>query len=581
MVITTALLCVLALCIKIKGAAVQVTGVPSTPSISVYNPLGSGRLIQQTGISRQGFTVTGNSGSPSIAWGSRLSFSNGDSSFVSPLRPALSYYTSKITVPAHGMGNGYLECGFTSGASGLSVRYDKSALTIYKGAVSLGSSPLPYTGAALDIALSVTGGGVSACYRVNSSSNADWHLALNKEWAASQTGRRTNGRGIPDFPDFTGYRPFFRLVSPDRAAWTISDFTCGYYGQESIRDLAPVVLRDGSPYMSGGYDYFTATATAPYWLATRMDVYRIPVGGGIPEKVGVVPLSYLGGVVGQHAGQILWDDRSGVWRVFASSWMGAEVAGGRIISASEGVVTLYGTTRENPLSGCTAPVTVNNLELPAPPMDGGVFLTTAAGGNGRSGDIPYREICNGVYDPAVRFDSKKNLWMMASVAQSLAYYDFKNQVAIGNLSNPPYRYNVVYTSPDLVTWTLVKSIVNPWFGENIRFVKFGETFYLATQAQYVDLPFGGQFALRGFLLYDLNLNFIQHVDYVGAGNPCIFPFGGKYILLSFDYTMQPVLPQLFGAGNYQYAILTVTGSGSAPSAPPGGGFAGPGRPPRN
>ena len=103
---------------------------------------------------------------------------------------------------------------------------------------------------------------------------------------------------------------------------TIEDVRAGYFGQAGIRDLHVISHSDGRPYIRNGKLYLTATqAGLSFFQAAHWGVWTLD----LDEPYQVEPVAALfferdGLVLGDHAGQIIADERDGGFHVAVSSW---------------------------------------------------------------------------------------------------------------------------------------------------------------------------------------------------------------------------------------------------------------------
>jgi hypothetical protein len=125
---------------------------------------------------------------------------------------------------------------------------------------------------------------------------------------------------------------------------TIADVRAGYFGQAGIRDLHVISYSDGRPYIRKGKLYFTATqAGLSFFQAAHWGIWTLDLDE--PHRVEQVATLFFerdGFVLGDHAGQIVADEREGGFHVAVSSWGDF---------AFKGVHVRYCRTFENILSG--------------------------------------------------------------------------------------------------------------------------------------------------------------------------------------------------------------------------------------
>jgi hypothetical protein len=125
---------------------------------------------------------------------------------------------------------------------------------------------------------------------------------------------------------------------------TIADVRAGYFGQAGIRDLHVISHSDGRPYIRNRKLYLTATqAGLSFFQAAHWGVWTLDLDE--PRRVERVATLFFerdGLVLGDHAGQIVVDERDGGFHVAVSSWGDF---------AFKGVHVRYCRTFENILSG--------------------------------------------------------------------------------------------------------------------------------------------------------------------------------------------------------------------------------------
>jgi hypothetical protein len=125
---------------------------------------------------------------------------------------------------------------------------------------------------------------------------------------------------------------------------TIADVRAGYFGQAGIRDLHVISHSDGRPYIRNRKLYFTATqAGLSFFQAAHWGVWTLDLDE--PRRVEPVAALFFerdGFILGDHAGQIVADERDGGFHIAVSSWGDF---------AFKGVHVRYCRTFENILSG--------------------------------------------------------------------------------------------------------------------------------------------------------------------------------------------------------------------------------------
>jgi hypothetical protein len=106
------------------------------------------------------------------------------------------------------------------------------------------------------------------------------------------------------------------------ATVAMAEVRAGYFGQAGIRDLHVISHSDGRPYIRNGKLYFTAThAGLSFFQAAHWGVWTLDLDE--PRRVEQVATLFFerdGFVLGDHAGQIVADERDGGFHVAVSSW---------------------------------------------------------------------------------------------------------------------------------------------------------------------------------------------------------------------------------------------------------------------
>jgi hypothetical protein len=137
---------------------------------------------------------------------------------------------------------------------------------------------------------------------------------------------------------------------------TIADVRAGYFGQAGIRDLHVISHSDGRPYIRDRKLYFTATqAGLSFFQAAHWGVWTLDLDE--PRQVEQVAALFFerdGLVLGDHAGQIVADERDGGFHVAVSSWGDF---------AFKGVHVRYCRTFENILNGVHV---LKSVRMPLP-----------------------------------------------------------------------------------------------------------------------------------------------------------------------------------------------------------------------
>jgi hypothetical protein len=152
---------------------------------------------------------------------------------------------------------------------------------------------------------------------------------------------------------------------------TVRRARAGYFGQAGVRDPHVVQWSDGTPYIRDGKLYLTLTnAGLGFFQQAHWGVWRLDLDDPRRlEQVAVLFFARGGVVLGDHAGQIVWDERRRAFHLMMSSWGDF---------AFRGVHVRYATTKADVLSGVhvipTAP-----LPLPTPVSSWDPALTRIRG----------------------------------------------------------------------------------------------------------------------------------------------------------------------------------------------------------
>ncbi|QNE16719.1 hypothetical protein F1D05_00905 [Kribbella qitaiheensis] len=120
-------------------------------------------------------------------------------------------------------------------------------------------------------------------------------------------------------------------VRADAGTIVLSRVQAGYYGQAGIRDPVIVSLPDGRPYIRGHQLYFTLTnhGLAGGIPAAHMGVFRMDLRDYTRvEEIGKIYQQRRdGAVLGDHAGQVIYDPAIRRFRVLAVTFGDADVYG--------------------------------------------------------------------------------------------------------------------------------------------------------------------------------------------------------------------------------------------------------------
>lgn len=198
------------------------------------------------------------------------------------------------------------------------------------------------------------------------------------------------------------YNPWLSATGGLVDKWRLGGFRTGITGQTFMRDFRIVTLPDGTPYVSDGYMYFTATTDA-------CCVYRMNPKSGAFEKVGQLLFNRSGTLFADLNADIIYDPDNNLWRVFWATWGNNSFTNVRMF---------YATYKGDILNGFHI-------------ITGGTQLTLSQ----TSGN-------NATYDESVVYDAANSRWLMA--------YTLSPSGAFGG-----NFYAVLDQSTDLVTWTNV------------------------------------------------------------------------------------------------------------------------------
>jgi hypothetical protein len=137
---------------------------------------------------------------------------------------------------------------------------------------------------------------------------------------------------------------------------TLERARAGYFGQAGVRDPHVVQWPDGTPFIRDGKLYLTLTnAGLGFFQQAHWGVWTLDLAD--PTKLEQVANLYFardGVIVGDHAGQIVYDDRQDAFHLAMSSWGDF---------AFRGVRVQYATVRANVLEGVHV-IPTQRLPLP-------------------------------------------------------------------------------------------------------------------------------------------------------------------------------------------------------------------------
>jgi hypothetical protein len=279
----------------------------------------------------------------------------------------------------------------------------------------------------------------------------------------------------------------------------------GYFGEAGLRDLHVVSYADGAPYVRDGRLYFTATqAGLAFFPAAHWGVWTLDLQDfGRVEPVAKLFFARDGRVLGDHAGQIVLDERDGGFHVAVSSWGDFDYHGIHVRYARSFADLLHGV---HVLESA-------RLELPT--------------------DV-------GAWDPALaRIDGVWNVGFVESPDQDpVRGFDFHPALARGEPGGALDRL------------TRVGADLDRHQTEGAILQKIGGGWYL--------LASDG--AERKYRVYDLEMRFLGYLDAPYGTNiphPQIVPVADgdrtSYLLLTFDGT--PYHQATLGYGTHGDVIL--------------------------
>jgi hypothetical protein len=264
----------------------------------------------------------------------------------------------------------------------------------------------------------------------------------------------------------------------------------GYFGQAGVRDPHVVQHADGRPFIRDGKLYLTMTnAGLGFFQQAHWAVWTLDLTNPTRlEQVAVLFFARDGVVLGDHAGQIVYDDRTGRFILLMSSWGDFNF---------QGVHIRHATTRANVLSGVHV-IPTERLPLP-----------TAVSS----------------WDPALtRVDGRWRLAFVESEAQQPAFI-FHPALAIGP-RGADYSEGLTLVGAD--------NTVDQTEGTIIQ--RVGHQWYL----------FASDGDARNYPVYDLSMRKLGTLDAPYGTNiphPMLLPVGRDWWLITFNGTQfaEPVL----------------------------------------
>ncbi|MFD0205496.1 MULTISPECIES: hypothetical protein [Saccharothrix] len=263
----------------------------------------------------------------------------------------------------------------------------------------------------------------------------------------------------------------------------------GYFGQAGVRDPHVVQHADGRPFIRDGKLYLTMTnAGLGFFQQAHWAVWTIDLADPSElEQVAVLFFERDGVVLGDHAGQVVYDDRTGRFIVLMSSWGDF---------AFRGVHIRHTTTTANVLRGVHV---LRTERLPLP---------TAVSS----------------WDPALtRVDDRWHLAFVESEAQQPAFvFHPALAVAAPGADYTQTRLVGADTAVDQTEGTILQRVGREWY----LFASDGNA--------------------RNYPVYDLAMRKLGTLDAPYGTNiphPMLLPVGREWWLITFDGTQyaEPVL----------------------------------------
>ncbi|HEU4519984.1 MAG TPA: hypothetical protein VFS03_10755, partial [Microvirga sp.] len=232
-------------------------------------------------------------------------------------RPAAPFATAIVTVPADGAAEGAVLAGLVrDGRHHVTASFDRGR-----------------NAAAGTVAIDVTVDGrrtraaaamadLSGIERFAFAVNENYVTALVERagaWVPVVQHRVTALVDLRDPTVLSAYRYGFGAAN---AAIDVAAFEAGHFGEAGLRDPHVVSYADGTPYIRGTRLYFTATqAGLSFFQAAHWGVWTLDLDD--PSRIEPVAKLFFrrdGLLLGDHAGQIVVDERGGGFHVAVSSW---------------------------------------------------------------------------------------------------------------------------------------------------------------------------------------------------------------------------------------------------------------------
>ncbi|MFD7658905.1 hypothetical protein ACFV4N_33425 [Actinosynnema sp. NPDC059797] len=264
----------------------------------------------------------------------------------------------------------------------------------------------------------------------------------------------------------------------------------GYFGQAGVRDPHVVQHADGRPFTRGGKLYLTMTnAGLGFFQQAHWAVWTLDLADPTKlEQVAVLFFERDGVVLGDHAGQVVYDDRTGRFIVLMSSWGDFDF---------RGVHIRHTTTTADVLRGVHV-LRTERVPLPTPVSS---------------------------WDPALtRIDGRWHFAFVESEAQQPAFV-FHPALAVGP-RGADYAESLSLVGADRTVdqteGTIIQRVGRDWY----VFASDGDA--------------------RNYPVYDLAMRKLGTLDAPYGTNiphPVLLPVGREWWLLTFDGTQyaEPVL----------------------------------------
>lgn len=179
------------------------------------------------------------------------------------------------------------------------------------------------------------------CYTVEATNHTVWIQVNNSAWYPVLNITATDFNFL-SASELVHWHPMFQATGGTSTAHKISRVRTGYSNAGAFRDFKLVVNKDGTPYSSNGYMYFTASND-------YASIWRLNPKVGIFEKIGCLMFNIGGTVAFDLNPAIVWDGDANTWRVMFASWRAGLSTGVQIYQGTYngdillGVHTVTGT----------------------------------------------------------------------------------------------------------------------------------------------------------------------------------------------------------------------------------------------